>query len=285
MLFSRYALVFIMLLAANHLVNGQGNCLLYTANSGERLACELSYRAIEYKQGGKNSQILFDAAIKLGAAYAYAYYEKSVPFFKWGLLRQGVELLNQAIALEPENYLCYRAYWYFSHRSYEMAIKDLEHYYFALNGPARTTPGGDLEMRMLLGMAYVQTNQSTKAAQVVSDGMAGYKSEGFPIGPYACHMLGVFYYKNDQLSNAVESFKMQIEMNEHFADSYYYLALIRQEEDKLEESKELLELALSKLGGQNGGYSFNGFDAFNVYKVDVERKLSSLIKTTIKPQS
>lgn len=78
---------------------------------------------------------------------------------------------------------------------------------------------------------------------------------------------------------------MQIEMNEHFADSYYYLALIRQEEDKLEESKELLELALSKLGGQNGGYSFNGFDAFNVYKVDVERKLSSLIKTTIKPQS
>ncbi len=93
-----------------HLSFGQGNCLIYEKNSGERKACELSYQAIGYKQGSRESQILFDSAIAIGPNYAWAYYEKSVPYFKRGLLNEGIKLLNKAVALEPGNhYLCYRA--------------------------------------------------------------------------------------------------------------------------------------------------------------------------------
>ena len=141
---------------------GQGNCLLYAEGSGERSACELSYRALEYKQGSKESQFLFDQAIEIGPNYAWAYYEKSVPFFKRGLFAEGVFLINKAIELEPQNYLYYRAYWYFYNRSYELCIKDLEELYTVYKTFYTTTPGGEMEMRVILALAYAQSGNVSK---------------------------------------------------------------------------------------------------------------------------
>ncbi|MEO0337824.1 MAG: hypothetical protein AAF242_01290 [Bacteroidota bacterium] len=152
----------ILFLAQSHFLFSQGNCLIYPEDSGERIACELSYRALEYRQGSKESQLLFDYAIKIGPKYAWAYYEKSVPFFKRGMLAEGLSLINKAIDLEPYNYLYYRAYWYFYNCSYDYCIRDLEELYTLYKAGYTTTPSGELEMRLLLAMAYAQNENLPK---------------------------------------------------------------------------------------------------------------------------
>ena len=83
----------------------QTNCFIYPEGSGERKACELSYKAIEYRQGSKESQILFDSAIAVGPKFAWAYYEKSVPYFKRGFLHEGLQILNKAIEFRTHRIL------------------------------------------------------------------------------------------------------------------------------------------------------------------------------------
>jgi tetratricopeptide (TPR) repeat protein len=255
---------------------GQGNCLIYAEESGERIACELSYRAIEYRQGSKASQLIFDAAIEAGSNYAYAYYQKSVPYFKRGLIHEGVQLLNEAIALEPINYLCYRAYWYYSHRSYSACISDLERYYSTLNGPIKFTPGGDMEMRMLLGLTYAQTNKLKKGIESVLMGLDSYGKENYLIGSYDYHILGVLYYKDNQLDKAAEAFEKQIIINDNFADSYYYFGLVRKNQSNRIESRKLFKESLNRFEGKNNGYSFNGFLDFNVSKALVKREINKV---------
>lgn len=271
--FNKAFLVLSFFNALPYAVKGQGNCLIYDENSGERLACELSYRAVTYKQGSKTSQILFDAAIDIGPGYAWAYYEKSVPYFKRGLLSQGVELLNKAIDIDPENYLCYRAYWYFSHRSFEACISDLERYYYTLNGPPRSTPGGDMEMRMLLGLTYAQTGNLKKAIELVSNTIGSYETQGYFVGPFDFHVLGILYYANNQLVKAQAAFEKQTELNENFADTYYYMGLIKSAESNEEAAIKLFRKSLNLFNGMNGGFTFNSFLDWNVSKNNVEKEL------------
>lgn len=263
-----------LLIACCTLAYSQGNCLVYSEQSGERIACELSYRAIEYRQGSKASQLLFDAAIEIGPNYAWAYYEKSVPYFKRGLLHEGVKLLNKAIALDPINYLCYRAYWYYSQHSYSACIADLERYYSSLGGPIKFTPGGDMEMRMLLGLTYAQTNKLTKGIETVLKGINSYGSDTYLIGAYDYHVLGVLYYTNHQYIEATEAFEEQIRRNGNFADSYYYLGLVRKNQSNEIEAKKLFKQSLDRFQGQKGGYSFNSFLDFNVNQSDVEAEIN-----------
>ncbi len=189
---------------------GQGNCLLYPENSGERKACELSYKAIEYPQGSAASQMLFDSAISIGPRYAYAYYQKSVPYFKHGLLSEGIQLLNKAIELDPRSYLCYRAYWYFSHLSYAHCIADLERYYSAMEGQMAFTPGGDMEMRLLLAVSYAKTGDLDRGINTILQCIGSYELESH-IGLYDHYILGVLYYENGDMQKAAEALENQID--------------------------------------------------------------------------
>jgi len=252
---------------------GQGNCLLYAEDSGERIACELSYRAIEYKQGSKESQLLFDHAIKLGPKYAWAYYEKSVPFFKRGLLAEGVNLISKAIELEPQNYLYYRAYWYFYNRSYDLCIRDLEELYAVYKASYVTTPGGELEMRLILAMAYAQTGNVPKGINWILNLMDKYKELPHLKGLYDHFCLGVLYYKNTQFDLAESEFEKQLIIDDNFADTYYYLGLTKEKESKNTLAEEYFKQALARMNGENGGYSMNIFTEFNTHKEDVEKVL------------
>ena len=62
---------------------GQPNCNIYKWK-GDSLcyyACLEATKAIEFSQGSKESQIHFDRAIELCPTFAYAYFEKAVPYF------------------------------------------------------------------------------------------------------------------------------------------------------------------------------------------------------------
>lgn len=234
---------------------GQGNCLLYPEGSGERIACELSYRAIEYRQGSKASQILFDKAIELGPNYAWAYYEKSVPYFKRGLLVEGVELLNKAIEIEPKDYLYYRAYWYFQNRSFLACIADLEKHYIDLNGPTILTPPGDMDMRLLLSISYAESDSLLKGIETMENCLTSYGDKDYMIGVYDYHILGVLYYRNQQYSEAIKAFEQQLELNNKIADSYFYLGLIYKAQSNPVLAKKYFNECLNKFNGEEGGYS------------------------------
>ena len=88
-------------------------------------ACELSIEASKY-QGSKYSQDLFDKAIEMCPSFAYAYYEKSVPYLKQGLINEWKTLIDKAVELEPTRYLlnrgCNQIQFF---RNYENGLKDL----------------------------------------------------------------------------------------------------------------------------------------------------------------
>ncbi len=259
-----------------HIALGQGNCLIYAANSGERLACELSYRAVTYPQGSAPSQVLFDHAIKLGPNYAYAYYEKSVPYFKRGMLIEGVNLINKAIELDAKNYLTYRAYWYFLNHSFDACIADLERFYNELNIPLMPTPGGDFEMRMLLAGSYAQTGNLQKAIDLVEFGISNYESMGYFISPYDYHVLGMLYYFNDEMEKASMAFNQQLQINNRLADTYYYLGLSNLALGNIEEAGTQLLESLDRFDGKKEGFSFNAFAEYNVDRSQVVSALEHL---------
>lgn len=263
--------LFVISLLCSCFLNAQGNCLLYAADSGERQACELSYKALEYTQGSQASQMLFDSAIAIGPRYAWAYYEKSVPYFKRGLLNQGIQILNQAIALEPQNYLCYRAYWYFAHQSYFACIEDLEHYYNQLNGHIEYIPGGEIEMSFLLGLSYVKTGHLALGIRTIEERLNSYPSESY-MGLYDHYVLGTLYYQNEQFELAQQAFEKQTTLNDRFADTYYYLGRLAEQNDNKAAAQAFYQNALNKFEGQEGGYSNSAFGT-GVSKTDVEQAI------------
>jgi tetratricopeptide (TPR) repeat protein len=259
-----------LLLLTSSISYGQGNCLLYPEGSGERIACELSYRAVEYRQGSRASQTLFDKAIELGPNYAWAYYEKSVPYFKRGLLSEGVSFLNKAIAIEPTGYLYYRAYWYFQNRSFVACIADLEKHYFQLNGPVIYTPPGDMDMRLLLSMAYAHSDSLVKGIETMEKCIASYGDQDYLIGAYDYHLLGVLYYRNQQYAEAIDAFNKQLMINENIADSYYYLGLTSKAQSKAVLAQEYFTQSLRKY---DEGFSPNLFLDFNLDRSMIEIEL------------
>jgi len=264
---------FIFVIGWNAAIFGQGNCLIYPEGSGERRACELSYLAIEYPQGSKESQALFDQAIEVGPKYAWAYYQKSVPFFKRGMFADGVTLINRAIALEPRNYLYYRAYWYFYNLSYDHAIRDLEALYTTHKSGYTTTPSGELEMRLILAMALGQTGRASEGIAWIEDLMERYREQPYLKGLYDHHCLGILYLENDQLDLAEVEFQEQLKVNDRFADTYYYLGLLKEKQRQPEEAKKYFRRAMSMFNGEEEGYSVNFFLAYNVHEDDVVRQL------------
>ena len=277
MFYCKSVVAFLALLILNSTpINGQDNCRIYPENSGERIACEISYRALQYKQGSSMSQLLFDHAIEVGPDFAYAYYQKSVPFFKRGYFAEGLTLIDKAIELQPRTYLSYRAYWYFYNRSFEYCIPDLEELYTVHNEIHRTTPGGDLEMRLVLAMAYAQTGNVSKGIEWIVHLMDSYKEAPYLKGLYDHFCLGVLYFQNDQLELAAQEFTKQLTVNDAFADTYYYLGLINEQSANNALAKDNFQTALAKMNRENNGYSRKMFLDFDTYKEDVEAKLEVL---------
>lgn len=247
-------LLIAVLLLLSQLVSAQGDCALLAEGSNKRLACEYGAKAIQFKQGSRESQLLFDSAIALNPAYAWAYYEKSVPYFKRGFLNEGMLLLNQAVDLDPPRYLTYRAYWFFQHKSYDYCRADLERYYALEGSYPQSTPGGALDMRIVLGINYAHLDSAKKAIELVRETINAYPSADY-LGPYDNHTLGVLYLRNGQYKEAKEALLKSIKRNEQFADSYYYLASIAEQLGDLKEARYYINEAVLRFKGEKNGYT------------------------------
>lgn len=247
-------LVFILLFLFGNKITAQGDCSLFAKDSKERLACDYATKAVKFKQGSRESQLLFDSAILANPEYAWAYYEKSVPYFKRGFLSEGMEILNKAVALDPLSYLTYRAYWFFQHESFEHCRIDLERFYSMEGSYPKSTPGGALDMQIVLGIIYAHLGDNQKAIELVSKTINAYPSQDY-LGPYDNHTLGVLLLNNGQLREAREVLLESITRNEQFADSYYYLALIAEKLGDLKEAKHYIKESVLRYQGEKNGYT------------------------------
>jgi len=270
--------IFVLFVLVTGLHYGQGNCWVYPENSGERKACELSYKAIEHAQGSKESQELFDEAIAIGPNYTYAYYEKSVPYFKRGFILEGLKYLNQAIQLEPLNYLPYRAYWYWQYKNYNLCITDLERFYNEPNSYNEFTPGGEKNMKLILGLAYAKTKRYEKAIQIIEDYIKFAIDDDY-LGISDYHTLGVIYFKNKAYNKAISAFNNQKKINSNLAETYYYLGLIHKRQNDLQEAKLHFNKALLKMNDEARYYNINS--GFPIYELQIIKEIENL--KSIKP--
>lgn len=248
----------------------QGNCLLHLEGSNERKACELGKHAIKLQQGSKQSQILFDSILKFYPKYDWAYKEKSIPFFKRGFVIKGLQILNKAVELKPERHLTYRAYWYFQNRNYKKCIEDLEKYFALPNSYLNElTPGGDMDMRLLLGMSYTKLGRLKKGVSIVEKAIKSYKKIDFGLLDY--HILGLLYYKNRQYKRAIKAFKKQLQTNDSYMDTYYYLGKSYKKIGFFEKANNKFKKAIEIY--KNPYRMKNGYLCFRVYKTDILREL------------
>lgn len=244
----------LLLLSVAHALSAQGNCALMEEGGKERIACEYGKRAITFKQGSRQSQLLFDSAIAVNPQYAWAYYEKSVPYFKRGMLSEGIRLLNKAVDLDPLSYLTYRAYWFSQHKSYARCKDDLETYYAMEDAYDKNTPDGALDMRILLGIIYSEMGLNQRAIDQVEQTINGYPSETYQ-GPYDYHTLGVLYLKNEQYTEAKAALERSLTYNSQFADTYYYLSLTAKKLGNNKMAKDYAIESLKRFKGEMNGYS------------------------------
>ncbi|TCI93183.1 tetratricopeptide repeat protein [Tenacibaculum sp. M341] len=202
--------------------------------------------------------------------------EKSVPYFKRGFIIEGLDILNKAIELNPVKHLCYRAYWYFQNRNYQMCIRDLERYYqMPKSYEVELTPGGDLDMRFLLGMSYAKIGEINKGIEVIKNCIDSY-AKNSDAGFVDFHILGMLYVKNKEYKKALEVFKKQMQITEDYADTYYYLGLVYEEINQLDKAKEIYKKGIEKF---NYEYRIrNGYLCFKVYVTDLENQLNKITK-------
>ncbi len=167
----------------------------------------------------------------------------------------------------------YRAYWYFYNRSYDYCIRDLEALYTVHKDTYTAIPSGELEMRLLLGIAYAQSGKVSKGINWVLNLMETYKDQPHLKGFYDHFCLGILYYKNNQFDLTEAEFKKQLLIHDTFADTYFYLGLIKEKEAKPVAAQGYFKQALARMNREHGGYSINFFTEFNTTKEDVEKKI------------
>jgi len=260
----------ILFLAVVHSITSQVNCYIYPEGSGERKACEMCEKASGFKQGSREKQILFDKAIAIGPKFDWAYYQKSVAYFKRGFIIEGLELLNEAIKLKPLDYLTYRAIWYWEYKNYDLCIKDLETYYAMPKAYLQTTPGGEKDMRIILGLAYAKTGKLEKGIETITNCFKTYKeNDDFGLADY--HSLGMLYVMNKQYDKAIETLKKQLTVNKDLADTYYYLGLAYKGKGETEEASLWFQDAILKFKDPYRFY--NRVAGFTVYLEDIEKEI------------
>tara|TARA_B110000967_G_scaffold204769_1_gene247911 strand:+ start:628 stop:987 length:360 start_codon:yes stop_codon:yes gene_type:complete len=102
-------------------------------------------------------------------------------------------------------------------RNIKNKIRDLETYYALPNAYIyEMSPGGDKDMRIILGMSYAKLGNLKKGISVIETCIESYKNQDY-IGFVDYHILGMLYYKNKEYDKALKVLKTQITVTEDYA--------------------------------------------------------------------
>ena len=219
---NRFSLSILLTLTCLSLL-AQPNCLLYK-NDGDSSCYKACVTATkDMRQGSKYSQEEFDKAIDLCPTFAYAPYEKSVPFLKNGDYITWKKLIDRAVELDPSGYIGYRGWCRFQFlRDYEGAIKDIEQLRKLTPHDIGYSNNGSYHLNVVLALCYKGLGDKQRAINEITNHLNG---EDYMSLSYELLHLGVLYLETGELEKAIELLSQQIETNDYFAENYYYLGL------------------------------------------------------------
>jgi len=258
----------LFLMCSFYIIQGQGNCNLFEGIC--RDACELSYEA-KKRQGTKTSQELFDKCIEMCPSFAYAYFEKSVPYLKQGLYKEWKELMDKAVEYDPEYLLnrgCNQIQFI---RNYEAGLNDLDE----LVELRKTidigfSPSGEYHAQFLRALCHRKLGDSHKAVALIEELI---NSKTYHQGPYDYFHFGILYMDIGDYNKAKQAFDKQIE-HEEKAETYFYYAMIFKKENDTRKQKEMLEKARDMYA--NGRTMTNVYFHYidKIFEEDIEEALS-----------
>jgi len=265
----KYVLLMMCLLVSG-ITYSQGNCNLFEGKCKE--ACELSYEANK-GQGSRSSQELFDKCIELCPTFAYAYYEKSVPYLKQGLFKEWKLLMDKAVKYD-QNYLLNRGCNQIQFiRNYEEGVKDLDKLVELKNSiNIGFSPSGEYHAQLLRAIAYQKLGDLEKAIKLIDELL---KLKNYFQGPNDYFHIGIIYLEAGNVNQADEAFKRQNEYDEK-AETLFYLSKLY--ELKNDTSNQRKSLEKSKELYNQGRTMTNTYYHYidKIFMLDIEKELKKL---------
>ena len=224
---------------------GQPNCEIYHSveNQNCYTACKLAIQASN-DQGTKESQILFDEAIKLCPNLDWAYFEKAVPYLKRGEFLTWLRLIDKAVKINPRAHLGYRGWCKYQFlRDYRGALEDLE----LLTQLKKTNIGysqnGSYHLDIVKALCHKGLGNNCEAIKIIEEKVS---SPNYQAGLYDYLHLGVAYMKEKEYDKAKVAFDKQRQINDHLAETHFYLALIFKYKNQKDRYKEHLNISKEK---------------------------------------
>lgn len=249
---------------------GQGNCNIYEGLCKE--ACELSYKA-KIGQGSRQSQVLFDQCIELCPTFAYAYFEKSVPYLKQGLFKEWKALMDKAVQYD-QNYLLNRGCNQIQFiRNYEQGVKDLNKLVELRKSiEIGFSPSGEYHAQLLRAICYQKLGDLDRAIELIKELI---NSKNYSQSPYDYFHFGIIQFEAGNMSEAKKAFEKQNEYEEK-AENYFYLSKIFQKMGESNKQKEFLKKA--KEAYKNGLIMTNNYYHYidKIFESDINDELQNL---------
>ena len=201
--------------------SGQINCIVFETGDCKK-SCEYYNRALNYPQGSRQSQSLFDSAIYYCPSFAEAYREKSVPFLKRGLFMEWKKIMDKAVDLNPRMYIGIRGWCLFKFlKDYKNALSDFVRLDSLANGKMGTSGDGEYPLRILMALSKREVGDC-KGALSEFDKSISASEKNNSIGRYDYLLRGITKLKCMDLSGALADFEKQNVIYSSLADTYYY---------------------------------------------------------------
>lgn len=201
---------------------------------------EQRFKMAEHMQGSLFSQSMFEILKYQYPEYSNAYFEQSVAFNKYGSYAKGFELLNQAVALNPEFHLGYRGYMKLRFlRDFEGALWDFARL-DSLTPNVVDAPWGE-NIDFLRGECYFGQKDFPRAIKCFNRSVKNQKEDW--ADPQTFVYLGLCEYELGNFEKAVLEFKRALAQSANVCEAHFGLAKTYEKSGKIELAQEHLKKA------------------------------------------
>ena len=198
------------------------NAYLYVGNTLQYEACQIAEERAGWYQFTWEYRDALERAVDHCPYFSHGYRPMSVAYLKSGDFINWEKLMDKAVHLEPMEHLGYRGWCrnqFF--RDYEGAIADIERLDSLTRYEIGYSASGAYHLHIAQGLCYKAIGQSAKAIKVMENQLSVAE---YTAGSFDHLHLGVLYFDNDRLDDALEQFEIQINNND-LADCRYYYAM------------------------------------------------------------
>jgi hypothetical protein len=251
------------------------NCNLYQVGSPCRQACDL-YESPPRQQSGQGtaaSQAYFDQILALCPSFAPAWREKAVPYLKRGDFSTWKRLIDEAVRLQPAQYVGYRGWCRFQFlRDYAGARADLTRLMGLTNGQPGSSQDGELDLRLVLALCRRELGDRAGALALMNTYLPELEATQ-RVGLYDYLHRGVTRLQSGDYAGARADLLHELKQVSRLAETHYYLGQVyqQQHQPQLARQQWLRADSLFRLGYHRQDVYSESPD--RVYLADIARAL------------